>query len=214
LAAFSISALACACCAEPGTYVIRTFKPDAYYLDIIGEIQFDRAASLYMTDAGFDGVKGLDTIRKEYESGLWVATPGEFDLASAFTAKTWRFNLKTKGGKSGTLTLPMPATMLNYMVDMHDEENRPNGPLLYKELRFKGVLASGSGFFGSSVAKPTTYFLVFQGRGNGCDNASDYTHWRLEITGRKADYSFFGKLKAAPGTSALVQTYSGLTAPR
>jgi len=104
--------------------------------------------------------------------------------------------------------------MLNYMVDMHDQEDRPNGPLLYKELRFKGNLTSGSGFFGSGVTKPTTFFLVFQGRGNGCDNASDYSHWRLEITGRKADYSFFGKLKTAPGGSALVQTYIGLTASR
>ncbi|HSK73862.1 MAG TPA: hypothetical protein VK892_19345, partial [Pyrinomonadaceae bacterium] len=54
----------------------------------------------------------------------------------------------------------------------------------------------GNGIFKSSIIKPTTYFLVFQGRGNNCDDVLDFTHWRLEINGRNADYAFFGKLSS------------------
>lgn len=184
---------ACACCAEPGTYSIWTGKPDAYYLSVIRDIEFDKPADLYMTEAGFESIRGLDQIRKEYEADNWTAL-SHFDLAASFTNKLWRFNLKTPKGNAGTLVLPMPTQMLTYKVDIHDEENRPNGPLLYKEFRFKGNVSSASGFTRPGFARGTTYFLVFQGRGNGCDNASDFTHWRLEIEGSRADYAFFGKL--------------------
>jgi hypothetical protein len=65
---------------------------------------------------------------------------------------------------------------------------------------------TGNGFFQSSIIKPTTYFLVLQGRGNNCDNAEDFTHWRLEITGRKADYAFFGELSSGNSTQAKNQS--------
>lgn len=189
--------LACACCAEPGTYMIRTDKPDEYVIGLLGEMKFDDAANLYMTEAGFDGIKGLDNIAKDYDSQDWTASPEFFGLTNSFAAKTWRFNFKTKTGKSGTLVLPMPVQMISFKADIHDSETSGGGgPLLYKEWRFKGNIQSGSGFFAPSILKPTTYFLVLQGRGNGCDNAEDFSHWRLEITGRKADYAFFGKLSS------------------
>ncbi|MGI8641023.1 MAG: hypothetical protein ACR2MG_13900 [Pyrinomonadaceae bacterium] len=74
---------------------------------------------------------------------------------------------------------------------------RNNEPLLYKEWRFKGNVQIGNGFFQTSIVQPTTYFLVLQGRGNGCDNPEDFTHWRLEIAGKKASYAFFGELKSS-----------------
>ncbi len=91
----------------------------------------------------------------------------------------------------------MPSQMVTFKVDIHDEDDRPNGPILYKEFRFKGNVSGGTGIFRSSIARPSTYFLVFQGRGNGCDNASDFTHWRLEVSGPRADYAFYGKLDSA-----------------
>ena len=39
-----------------------------------------------------------------------------------------------------------------------------------------------------------------QGHGNNCTNAEDFTNWRLDVTGAKADYAFFGKMKAAAAT--------------
>ena len=195
-----INVLACACCAEEGEYRIRTEKPDSYKLELLNDVKFDQAAYLYMNEAGFDLLKGLDSIKKDFESDSWVATPGRFDLSNVFAAKTWKFNFQTPTGKTGTLTLPLPTQMLSFTADIHDGKNGGGGgPLLYKEWRFKGTVQSGNGFFQAGITKPTTYFLVLQGRGNNCDNTEDFSHWRLEINGKKASYAYFGKLSS--GTS-------------
>lgn len=195
LAAFPVKSLACACCAEPGTYFLRTSKPDQFYLDLLGDMTFQKPADLYMTEAGFEMIKGLDPIKKEYEADTWTAS-SHFDLVASFTNKLWRFNIKTPKGMAGTIVLPLPTQMVTYKVDIHDEENRPNGPNLYKELRFKGAIPSATGMFRAAAVRGSTYFLVFQGRGNGCDNASDFKDWRLEISGPRSDYVFFGKLNS------------------
>jgi hypothetical protein len=189
-----IRIFACACCAEPGMYFLRTQKPSSYELGLIKDFDFDRKANLYLTEADFDIIKGLDDIRDESSTQQSIDSGGAFDLVSSFTGKLWRFEIRSTGGKKGVLTLPITAQMVTFKVDIHDEEDRPNGPMLYKEFRFKGSISGGTGIFRSSMVRPTTYFLVFQGRGNGCDNAEDFTHWRLEISGPKAEYAFYGKL--------------------
>lgn len=187
--------LACACCATPGEYSIWTGKVDTSLLELLGEMKFDQAATLFLTDADFAMIKGLDELEKESATETWIASRNEFDLVNTFLGKTWKFNLKSKTGKAGVLTLPLPRQMLKFKVDIHDDDpDRPNGPMLYKELRFKGNVSVGTGIFRAGIIKPTTYFLVFQGRGNGCDNASDFTHWRLEIDGTKAKYAFHGEM--------------------
>jgi hypothetical protein len=197
LSSFSIDAFACACCAETGEYSIWTGKPDKYNVDLLSEIKFDKSAYLYMNEAGFDVIKGLDQIAKMYESNSWTAAPEDFSLINNFAARTWKFNF-TKSGKAGVLTLPIPTQMVQYKVDIHDgKTSGGGGPLLYKEWRFKGSVQSGSGIFQAGIAPPTTYFLVLQGRGNACDNAEDFKSWRLEIDGKKARYAFFGKLSSA-----------------
>ena len=194
---FTNDAFGCACCSESGYYRIWTGKPEQYSIDLLNEMKFDQAAYLYMNEAGFDMIKGLDSIAKAYESDSWVASPEYFSLTNVFAAKTWKFNFKTKDGKNGVLSLPMPSQMVQYKVDIHDgRTSGGGGPLLYKEWRYIGVVQSGNGFFQAGIVKPTTYFLVLQGRGNGCDNAEDFTSWRLEIEGRKAGYAFFGKLSS------------------
>lgn len=188
-----INALACACCAEKGTYSISTGKPSENDLEILQAMKFSETANLFMTEADFEIIKGLDDIKKELSSDANLLP--EFDLVNIFAAKTWKFTIKTKGGKTGTLTLPMPAQILKFKVDIHDGEDGGAGsPLLYKEFRFKGNVQSGTGLFNAGIVKPTTYFLVFQGRGNGCDDLRDFTHWRLEINGNRAQYAFFGNM--------------------
>jgi hypothetical protein len=197
-----VETLACACCAEPGTYFLSTYKPRSFETDLLKELRFEKNAKLYMTEAGFEMVKGLDEIRKESEIEAHAQTYDDFDLVNGFNGRSWRFEMVSAGGKKGILTLPMPATMVNYKVDIHDEEDRPNGPLLYKEYRFKGDVASATGIFRTSSIRPLTYFLVFHGRGVGCDESYNYTHWRLEISGPKAEYAFYGKLDAAAAGKA------------
>lgn len=192
------TANACACCSEPGTYYISTGKPQSFQIDLLKEMKFKNKAVLFMTEAGFDGMKGLQDIQSEYEA----ANEFDFGVTGAFSANSWKLNFKTAKGKTGALTLPMPTTMVNYVVDIRDgQTSAGGGPLLYKEWRFKGNFNNAAGFFKSGVMAPTTYFLVFQGRGNGCDNAEDFKHWRLEITGKKADYAFYGDMNVTEPTA-------------
>lgn len=195
LTAFANSnVLACACCAEEGAYMIRTSKPGEFETGILDSMKFDRKSKLYMTEAGFETIKGLDALREDYESEKFAGWDGSFDLVGGFTNKTWKFNIKSPSGKNGTLTLPMPTQMVQFKADIHDTKDMGLGPRLYKEFRFKGYVRNATGIFRSSFIKPTTYFLVFQGRGNGCDDVMDYTHWHLEIDSKKAKYEFNGKL--------------------
>jgi len=183
---------ACACCAESGTRVDYKGKTDQFIRDLVKEIKFDDKAELYMTEAGFDGVEGLDSIAKEDE-----ATNGMIDFSSTglFTGKAWKITLKTPKGLSATYSLPVPLRYAEFKVDIHDEEDRPNGPWLYKEFRFDGVVTA-TGFAKAGAARGTKFELVFSGRGNGCNNPEDYTHWNLDIVGPKAEYAFFGKLSS------------------
>jgi hypothetical protein len=185
------SIFACACCAEPGTRVDYTGKTDQFIRDLIQEIKFADEADLYMTEAGFDGIKGLDPLRKEDEATFGVV---EYASAAIFTGKAWQVTFKTPKGASAIYSLPVPLNYAEFKVDIHDEEERPNGPLLYKELRFKGLLTSATGFAKAGVVRNTKFELVFSGRGNGCNNPEDYTHWSLGVIGPKAEYAFFGKL--------------------
>jgi len=73
---FVFAAPFCACCAEPGTYSIWTGKPGSYQIEVLKEMDFDKGAFLYMTEAGFESIKGLSEIETEFSDGSWVATPG------------------------------------------------------------------------------------------------------------------------------------------
>ena len=173
---------ACACCAESGQYSISMTKPDNYKLGLMKRIHFANAARLFTGEADVeDAVKGL-------------AHPAEkYSLSGSLITGTWKFFFRD-GDHLGSLDLLLPAKFLSYSADIHDGQiGGGGGPLLYKEWRFEGVVY-GSGVFRGGLTAPAKYFLVFQGRGNNCDNAEDFTHWRLEVTGRKASYAFFGEL--------------------
>lgn len=179
-ALFPTDALACACCAEPGAYSIRTMKPTALELDQLKRIQFG-TANLYTT-AGEDNIRGIAGIGEDYSiSGL---------LQNA----AWKFSIKDAAEKSGTLNLTKPVSMVAFIADIHDGDGASE-VVLYKEWRFKYRVQSGTGIFQAGIAPATEYFLVLQGRGNVCTNAEDFKNWRLEITGKRADYAFFGDLK-------------------
>ena len=179
---FNSFATYCACCSEKGYYSISYSKPTDYQLDLLKAMKFGSMANLYMDAGAEENIKGISPITETY------------DFNGSFLNPNWNFTVKT-GDKSGVLTLPIPLKMINYKVDTHqnDTEESHGDPVLYKEWRFEGVTTGGTGIFKSGFAPKTKYFLVLQGRGNVCDNAEDFSHWRLEITGKKASYAFFGK---------------------
>lgn len=175
-------ALACACCSNAGEYHIGFGAPGERELGLLRRVRFAGTARLFLTEAGLE------------ESARGLAHHAEnYTLSGSLVGRVWRLTFR-EGSASGTLDLPMPAKMLSYRADIHDGQTSPGGgPLLYKEWRFEGQ-AGGTGLFRQGIVAPTRYFLVLQGRGNACDNAEDFTHWRLKITGKKADYAFFGEL--------------------
>jgi len=173
---------ACACCADPGQYRISFSKPAAYQLELMKQMRFGPNASLFSTEAGPEGdAKGLPNAAETYS------------LNGSLFGRLWKL-MFSDAGKSGGLNLTMPAKVLMFSADIHDGQiGGGGGPVLYKEWRFEGT-AGGTGLFKPGFVAPAKYFLVLQGRGNNCDNADDFTHWRLEIKGGKADYAFYGPM--------------------
>ncbi len=179
---FPSDSFACACCADAGFYSISSRKPDNYELGELRKIQFV-TANLYTTPAYPDNIKGINPLNKSYT------------LTGLLQGNAWKFNFKDEKNKLGTLNLFKPISMVAYMTDLQEEVNSGLGVKLYKEWRFKYKVSSGTGIFQKGIAPTTEYFLVLQGRGNACTSAADLTNWRLEITGKKANYAFYGKLK-------------------
>ena len=180
--AASSSAFACACCSNKGQYDVFTGTPAKYQLELLKDMHFGAKPELYMTDDD-DRMRGLADLGVD-----------DLSLVDAYTNNTWKIIIKSPSGKTGTLVLPRPAKMTTKKIDLHDKEE--GDPSLYKEFAFDGIVTSGSGVFRGGIVGPTKYTLIFQGHGNNCDNAEDFTHWRLEIRGSKAKYAFFGKMSA------------------
>jgi hypothetical protein len=176
---------ACACCAHPGEYQIDFVKLDGYKLGVMKGIRFGTKADLWTGEADPEvAAKGL-------------AHPSDtYSLSGSLVGNVWKLTFRN-GDESGTLDLPLPAKMLRYAADIHDGRTKPGypEPVLYKEWRFEGEV-NGTGVFKAGITARTKYVLVFQGRGNSCDGAEDFTHWQLKITGKKANYSFYGELGA------------------
>ena len=191
LFALPADTFACACCVDEGTYFISTQRPESYMLDIFDDIKFAAPADLYMTEAGWDGIKGLSELDKDETAGK----PIDLTLTKNFLRNRWEFTIKSASGREGKLTLPMPRTYVKFGVDLREKREEGEMVWIYKELRFKGPVGTATGFLKKGIAPGTTYFLVLQGRGNGCDNSSDFTHWRLELSGPRADYALYGDLK-------------------
>lgn len=181
LLSFPVSVLACACCAEPGEYRISFDKPSEYDLGLLDRMRFGNTAHLYTNVGGIE------------ENAKGIFDPSEnYALTVSLEGNVWRLTFR-EGKKFGTLILPLPAKMLSYRADNHEGTSNLN-VTLYKEWRFEGRV-NGTGFFRAGVVGLTKYFMVFQGRGNNCNSESDFTHWRLEITGPKARYAFYGEME-------------------
>jgi hypothetical protein len=150
-------------------------------LDEFRRIKFGPLASVYLTAVGFEDLKGL---------------PGEYasyNLSHIFNpGGSMTLKLKTERGQTGSLVLSLPKTAISFGADLHEGEGEP---VLYKEWRFEGMV-SGSGIFKKGVVRGSKFRLILQGRGNNCVSAEDFKNWRLQITGTRASYAFYGSLNS------------------
>lgn len=185
----------CACCADEGDYYNYSVKVDKEKIALLSEMKISPGADIYMTEAEDEWFKGIKSIEKGYND--WAGTDTTegnkyFSVQHSVTAKNWKFSFTTNDGKKGTLNLVMPLKVESFGADIHDSD-RSSMISLYKEYRFKGTVQSGTGFFSAGLSKPATYTLIVQGRGNYCENATDYKNWRLQVKGAAADYILMGK---------------------
>ena len=186
-------AFACACCVSPGHRYEGTRALTSFELAEFALAEFTATAGLYVTEAGFEDVKGIkppaDRYRLKVERGA-----------------RWVLRFTDDNGRTGTLSLPQPKTATFFEVDRRgpapgedraDEEEEPKGrnPKLYKEFRLTGAV-DGTGIFadGAKGAKAT---LILQGGGNHCMSATDLTHWTLEVKGPRARYTLLGRFRSA-----------------
>jgi hypothetical protein len=183
LSASPSTPLMCACCAEPGEWFERTGRMVDYEIEELRNVKFGQTVRTYMTAAGFEGLKGLPL---EYETFALTSNLKQ-NLALTLT-------LKGERGETGSLILPLPRVATFFGADLHDMPEGSAGPILYKEWRFKG-LVKGNGFFRKSIVPGTKFHFILQGRGNNCLSSTDFGNWRIEITGPRADYAFYGSLK-------------------
>lgn len=184
----------CACCADEGDYYTHSVKVDKEKLSLFAEMKMNKGTDIYMTEAEDEWFRGMKSIEKGYND--WASTDTVegnkyLNVQSSVNAKNWKFSFTTRDGKTGTLNLLMPLKVESFGADIHDSE-RSSMIVLYKEYRFKGTVQSGTGFFSSGLSKPAAYTLILQGRGNYCENATDYKNWRLQIKGAAADFVLMG----------------------
>lgn len=176
------TALACACCADPGYRREDTQPLDAYGKGELGRLRFANLAQVYQGPAE-DSIKGIAPASIEY----WLTSTLKGSVM------TWKLVSEAGNGNDGTLTLTLPPKVDRFYADVHD--TKPNQETqLYKEWRFSTKLTA-TGVFKAGLAKGTKATLVLQGRGNHCDDAEMFTHWTLIVKGPKADYTLYGALK-------------------
>ena len=146
-------------------------------------MRFAPTADTYFGPGDKEDIKGVANVADRYE------------IDAHFADNQWKLSFRDESGNTGTLALPLRrAEMTDYRADIHDgRTSAGGGPLLHKEWVFRGI-AQGAGIFKAGFAAPAKFTLIFQGRGNNCDNADDFSHWRLEISGSKAAYAFVGEM--------------------
>lgn len=173
---------ACACCSDAGTWHERTDQTSEYEFNEVSRLKFSKKAKLFSSEAGLPE-EFADIEPENWEDG--------YDLTQTQNGREWELKFKTKEGKSGTLSFSIPSTIVSFAVDLRDGTDSGLGPLLYKEWRFKGPV-DGTGVFKKSMTGKREYRLVLQGKGRACAEASDFTHWNLEVAVAAGEYSFYG----------------------
>lgn len=174
-------ALACACCAERGERFAYEVQMGRYEQGELARLSAEGSARLFVTDCGFDCVRGISAPQDEYDVALTVNEAG------------LRFGFADQGGRArGALQMNWPERYVFSGVDTEPMAQSPDARL-YSELRLAGEVTGSGDFAGGAPLEAT---LIFAGRGNMCFQAAGLTHWVLDVSGEGAGYRLFGALRA------------------
>lgn len=172
---------ACACCSEEGVWYENTERIDQYRLGELNRLRFAALARPLVDAEGEEGGELAGNLGSDISVTL-LKRQGRWDL---------RF--KDKQGRTGTLTLTVPATITEFSVDMRDgQKSAGGGPMLYKEWRLTGAVSS-TGIFRKAISPQTKYRLILHGSGNACTDAESFDNWTLQVFGPRTSYSLYGK---------------------
>ena len=129
---------------------------------------------------------GIETIRG-------IATPSAaYDMTAAWRDSRLVFSFRDDKGRSGTLALGRPRSMAVFEVDPRNGQDAGRGPALYKEWKLSAQ-AAATGVFAQGNGPGQTLTLIFQGSGNSCTDAGDFSHWTLVMQGPKSNFTLFGE---------------------
>jgi hypothetical protein len=177
-------AFGCACCTDAGQRHVGIEKLDSFKLGEIQKVRFARQARLFLSDAGFEGIKGIVSPSEWYELQVSQENGG------------FAFSLRDQAGGRGVLSLSKVESVSVFEVDPRDTALRDgSGPRLYKEWKLTSKLR-GTGIFAPGMTGGAFITLILQGHGNSCTSSEDFTHWTVVVQGPHAAYSFFGDLLA------------------
>ena len=98
-----ITALACACCAEPAHYFSGSTDLDEYPLSQLKRMRFARNAFLYLTEAGLEeDSKGIEQPSRNYSvSGSFVSNMLKLSLRTGMNAGVLELLLPKDGATLG-----------------------------------------------------------------------------------------------------------------
>lgn len=178
----SVNVHACACCAARGTWLHYHFSPTAYQQGELQKLSGRSAVQLYRTEEGDEAIKGLSALDAD-----------EFKATISWKNGAALIKVTTGAGDSGTLSFKMPASMQAIKTDLNEvPDSSMNDVTLYLEWNLKAPVTGATGIFRKTMLASAVCTLTFQGRGGMCDEAQNFTHWRIEVSGKKAAYAFFG----------------------
>jgi hypothetical protein len=177
----SESALACACCTNPGQRYVEKLPFDSSKRAVFRSVEFAHRANLYVGEGGAESINGIDEPSERYA------------MSVSWSKSSFIFSFRNHRGAWGKLVLGLPQTVSVFEVDPRESEGRGNGPTLYKEWKITGKVG-GDGVFSPATGPNQLLTLILQGRGNSCTSASDFDHWTLVMQGPKGHYIMFGEL--------------------
>ena len=178
-------AAACACCANTAWRRVEIEKLDAAKIAEIAKVRFARKAKLMLGEADDNGIVGVEDAEED------------FTLALGRQKDRWAFALADSKGRKGTLTLALPKTISIFEVDPRAGKDDEQEPVLYKEWKLNAN-AAGDGIFQKTSGGGQKMTLILHGRGNGCTEASQFSHWTLLVYGPADTYTFYGALEKLP----------------
>ncbi|NNE87869.1 MAG: hypothetical protein HKN27_07310 [Silicimonas sp.] len=175
------TAVACACCAEPGFRATTNFEMEDWLSEEIARIKINGEAHLYTGACWPDCTRGIKDPQETYDASLVISED------------VWQLDFAAQDAPGGTLRWTTPDDLSFFRADTTPEAGSGDA-ILYAEVRMRIELA-GSGVFTGSLMPAE---LVLTGQSNVCLDASRLQNWHLIVGTEEASFHFFGDLAGTP----------------